>query len=289
MLGIGLGIDPCDFDQLGHKVAIDAFISYSSNDKTAADATCAVLEGAGIRCWIAPRDIRTGAEYGGAIIDAIDHCRVMVLVFSSNANASQQIHREIERAVSKGVPILPVRIEEVTPTKSMEYFLGAIHWLDALSPSLEQHLHKLSDTVKAMLKADAMPGDGSGSDLQKPSVAAAVGAVELPTQRAEQVKPAVAGETPTRRKTAAAEMAIPRDRGRFHDAPDCAGRLALSPWRLCSFERLQVTPSNACHTARSRAGTQFFDRGCGLSGGVANGRNLFATAGPRIQSDRARI
>jgi hypothetical protein len=44
----------------------------------------------------------------------------MVLIFSSSANASRQIHREIERAVSKGVPIIPVRIEDIPPTKSME-------------------------------------------------------------------------------------------------------------------------------------------------------------------------
>jgi TIR domain len=133
-------------------MAFDAFVSYSSEGKAAADATCAVLEGAGIRCWIAPRDIRTGAEYGAAIIEAIDHCRVMVLVFSSSANGSRQIHRGIERAVTKGLPILLVRIE--APTKSMEYFLGAIHWLDALTPPLEQHLQKLAETVKAMLKIE---------------------------------------------------------------------------------------------------------------------------------------
>ena len=60
----------------------DAFISSSSRDKTAADATCAVLESAGVRCWIAPRDVRPGVEYGAAIIDAIERCRVMVLIFS---------------------------------------------------------------------------------------------------------------------------------------------------------------------------------------------------------------
>jgi hypothetical protein len=133
-------------------MSFDAFISYSSEDKTAANAACAMLEGAGIRCWIAPRDIRAGQEYGAAIIDAIDHCQVMVLVFSSSANTSRQIHREIERAVAKGIPILPVRIEEVTPTDSLEYFLGAIHWLDALTPPLEKHLQQLADTVKTMLK-----------------------------------------------------------------------------------------------------------------------------------------
>jgi TIR domain len=135
-------------------MALDTFISYSSKDKTAADAACAVLERAGIRCWIAPRDIRPGQEYGHSIIEAIDQCRVMVLIFSANANDSRQIHREIERAVSKGVPIIPLRIEEVVPTKSMEYFLGAIHWLDALTPPLEKHLQQLAETVKAFLQID---------------------------------------------------------------------------------------------------------------------------------------
>jgi hypothetical protein len=118
----------------------DAFISYATADKTVADAACAVLEAAGIRCWVAPRDISPGREYAAAIIDAIDRCRVMVLIFSSRANDSSQVRREIERGASKGVAIMPVRIEKVMPTKSMEYFLGDIHWLDAMTPPIENHL-----------------------------------------------------------------------------------------------------------------------------------------------------
>jgi hypothetical protein len=66
----------------------DVFISHSTRDKTAADAACAALEASGIRCWIAPRDITPGAEWGEAIIKAINQCRVMVLIFSANANES---------------------------------------------------------------------------------------------------------------------------------------------------------------------------------------------------------
>jgi hypothetical protein len=145
-------------------MAFDAFISYSSKDKTAADAACAVLEGAGVRCWIAPRDIRPGREYGAAIVDAIDQCRVMVLIFSSSANDSGQVHREIERAVTRGVPIVPVRIEEVAPTKSLAYFLGAIHWLDALTPPIEKYLQKLAETVKAILQVNVSAGSAAVDD-----------------------------------------------------------------------------------------------------------------------------
>jgi TIR domain len=151
----------------------DAFISYASADKTAADAACAVLEAAGIRCWVAPRDISPGREYAAAIIDAIDRCRVMVLIFSSNANRSPQVCREVERAASKGVAIVPVRIEGVVPTKSMEYFLGDIHWLDAMTPPIEKHLQQLAATIKTLLNANAAAaGETSapGSSWQRTGV-----------------------------------------------------------------------------------------------------------------------
>jgi TIR domain len=135
----------------------DVFISYSTHDKAAADATCAALEGSGIRCWIAPRDIMPGAEWGEAIIDGINRCRVLILIFSANANESPQIRREVERAVNKGVPIIPLRIEDIAPTRSLEYFIGTVHWLDALTPPLEAHLRRLVETVKALLQLDPTP------------------------------------------------------------------------------------------------------------------------------------
>ena len=138
-------------------MAHDVFISYSSHDKAVADATCAALESLGVRCWIAPRDVQPSAEWGDAIVQAIDQCRLMVLVFSANANASPQIRREVERAVSKAVPVIPLRIEDVAPAGSLEFFIGAIHWLDALTPPLESHLRRLGETVKALLQIEPSP------------------------------------------------------------------------------------------------------------------------------------
>jgi hypothetical protein len=135
----------------------DVFISYSSHDKAVADAACVALEAAGIRAWIAPRDIMPGTEWGEAIIEAINHCRVVVLIFSANANDSPQIRREIERAVSKGIPIIPLRIEDIAPARSLEYFIGTVHWLDALTPPLEAHLRRLVESVKALLQIDPTP------------------------------------------------------------------------------------------------------------------------------------
>jgi hypothetical protein len=133
-------------------MAHDVFISYASSDKAVADAVCSQLESTHrIRCWIAPRDVTPGASWAESIIDALDGSKIMVLIFSSKANASMQIEREVERAVHKGINIIPLRIENTVPTKTLEYFISAPHWLDALTVPLEQHINTLAVSVKALL------------------------------------------------------------------------------------------------------------------------------------------
>jgi len=132
-------------------MAHEVFISYATEDKRTADAVCAAVEARGFRCWMAPRDIAPGMPYGEAIVDAIQRSRVMVVVFSSHANTSVNIRKEVERAVSRGVAILPLRIEDVPPAKALDYFLGSLHWLDALTPPLEPHLEKLATAIAKTL------------------------------------------------------------------------------------------------------------------------------------------
>src|ERR1700722_1530478 len=43
------------------------FISYASQDGVVAEKICAALEAAGLRCWLAPRDVRVGEPYAAAI------------------------------------------------------------------------------------------------------------------------------------------------------------------------------------------------------------------------------
>ena len=135
----------------------DVFISHSKEDRTVANAAVAMLEGRGIRCWIAPRDITPGLDWSAEIIEAIEHARVMVLIYSADSNASPQIKREVERAVSQGIPIVTFRLADVPMNKSLEYFISTPHWLDAMSPPLERHLEYLAETVKLLLSRPGPP------------------------------------------------------------------------------------------------------------------------------------
>ena len=133
-------------------MAHDVFISYSSKDKPVADAICARLEGQGIRCWIAPRDIVAGTDWSASIIEAIGRSKIFVLIYSASANESPQIRREVERAVNKRLAILPFRIEDAPMSESLEYFISTPHWLDALTPPLTQHLDTLANAVAVLLQ-----------------------------------------------------------------------------------------------------------------------------------------
>jgi hypothetical protein len=110
-----------------------------------------VLESNGIRCWGAPRDIVPGKNWGESIIDAIKGARVMVLILSGHANESVPIKNEVERAVSKGVTVIPMRIEDVVPSSALEFFISSSHWLDAFVPPLESHLKYLTQVIRQIL------------------------------------------------------------------------------------------------------------------------------------------
>ena len=142
----------------------EVFLSYSSKDKSVAEKVCNVLECEGIIVWMAPRDILPGLGWAGSIISAINDAKVMVLLYSSNANTSPQIEREVERAANKGIPVVPFRIQDIPPSKTLEYFISSPHWLDAFPEPLEPHVERLADVVKKLLEHEflrsAQPTEG---------------------------------------------------------------------------------------------------------------------------------
>jgi hypothetical protein len=172
-------------------MAHDVFISHSSHDKAAAEAACAALEAAGIRCWLAARDILPSADWGASIVGAIIGAKVFVLVFSRDANASPYILREVERAVNHGVPLIPWRIEDITPDASLGYFLGAQHWLDAYQPPLERHLGHLVEVVRRVIEQRVHAG--SPPPLTRPSPEIAPTGAAAPAGRPRRRWPFVAG------------------------------------------------------------------------------------------------
>jgi hypothetical protein len=148
----------------------DVFVSYSQPDSDCAFELVSWIERHGISAWIAPRDVAPMSDWAAEIIDAISAARIMILVFSAASNDSPQVRREVERAVHKQLRILPFRIDDVVPSKSLEYFLSSQHWLDAFPPPREPHYLRLCTFLASAL---AVPGAPAS-----PAAAAAAAATD---------------------------------------------------------------------------------------------------------------
>jgi oligopeptide transport system substrate-binding protein len=135
---------------------IDIFLSYSSKDKVVADAIVSALENENIRCWYAPRDIEPGANWGESITEAIQDCKLFLLIFSGNSNQSKRVLDEVYYAISEEKAIIPFRIENLDPTGAMRLHLSSRHWLDAYHPSWESHINRLVNTMAVHLGREAL-------------------------------------------------------------------------------------------------------------------------------------
>ena len=137
------------------------FISYASQDTAVAAALVEALERHGIPCWIAPRDVKPGAQYADAIVRAINEAKAVVLVLSGSAVSSSHVAREVERAASKHKPIIAFRIDSAPLVPALEYFLSESQWIDVVKLGMPAALAKLSEAV----------GQGSGLTVAATSVA----------------------------------------------------------------------------------------------------------------------
>ncbi|MCK8783009.1 toll/interleukin-1 receptor domain-containing protein [Roseomonas sp. NAR14] len=137
-------------------MAHDIFISYSHRDEGAAHALYDALVGRGVRCWLDKRDIRPGEHWDDAIVRGLQGAQAVVLVFSRHADSSVHVRNEIRNAVERHKAILPVRVEDAVPTGSLQFHLGALHWLDLFPGPLEQHLPALMRSLGEVLDRTVM-------------------------------------------------------------------------------------------------------------------------------------
>lgn len=135
------------------------FVSHVSEDRSAAIAIVEELERRGVRCWIAPRNVRPGKPFDDEIADAIETSRAMLLIFSEHCNESEYIRREVTVAGESQKVVIPFRIENAQPKHGLRVRLSDLHWIDGFA-SRERAIDELvktfhSPTDEAVVKAAA--------------------------------------------------------------------------------------------------------------------------------------
>jgi hypothetical protein len=139
------------------------FISHSSEDRSVAGNVCEALERRGLECWLASRDIGPGENFQEAIVKAIRTVRAMVLVFTGNANNSNEIKKEIALASQNRLVVIPLRVEDVVPTDAFVYELSTRQWIDAFD-DWERAINRLADQIGAIAgEEETVPALPSGA------------------------------------------------------------------------------------------------------------------------------
>ena len=133
-----------------------AFISYATEaDRETALRIVEHLEASGLKCWIAPRNVRAGKQYAEEIVRGIRTSQGFILVLSQASNGSKFVRREVEQADRRDKPIYAFRIEAVEPSDALQLFLSEIHWIDAWKGDLAAHVKQLA----VMLRDEEGPAE----------------------------------------------------------------------------------------------------------------------------------
>ena len=156
-----------------------AFISHATADRELTEKISEMLEARGIECWIAPRDLIPGRDYGEEIIRGIEETSATILILSENANNSTFVKKEIERAVSKSKPVFPVRIRQVMPSPGLELFISSAHWVDAWLPPMDVKMDQLANSIRPLIGMQPQPIRRRNSIIGLRSTMLLLGAVSL--------------------------------------------------------------------------------------------------------------
>jgi hypothetical protein len=152
------------------------FVSHSHDDSEPANLIVKALEERGVNCWIAPRDVSAGGSYAESIVNAIEGSSCFVLIYSQSSNVSSHVMREVERALKFGVNIVPVRFDDSTPSKSLDYLLATVHWLAIAPDARERSIATAAEQIlAAVAKSQSTRPAGQAEQVApRPTVAVPV-------------------------------------------------------------------------------------------------------------------
>lgn len=165
----------------------EVFISYKSEDFDQANWLRSVLETNGISCWMAPASIPGGSNYAKEIPQAIENCRVFVLVMTERCQTSIWIPKELDRALNARKPVMPFVLENCQLNDDFNFYLSNVQRYAAYQNKMEAAKALLQD-IRALLhmpqepvRVTAAPAKTkvSGKGVKKGILALAAAAVLL--------------------------------------------------------------------------------------------------------------
>ncbi len=151
-------------------MAGEIFISYRRSDEAWARLLHAQLQAEGVEAWY-DAQVGAGQDWRKATARALEDSQIFVLLFTSNAAASNDIAKELAAATLEKKLIIPVRLEDIAPKGAFLYELASRNWINAFE-NPEAKLAELAKGLAHLVRTGArdesvLPFDRSG-DTQAP-------------------------------------------------------------------------------------------------------------------------
>jgi len=109
----------------------EVFVSYSSQDFEEVHGIVDRLREVGVSVWMDEGGIGAAALWSEAIVEAINDCKVLIMMVSGHSTSSPNVVKEVMLASESGKVILPVYLEEAEIPSRLKYQLTGIQHLEA--------------------------------------------------------------------------------------------------------------------------------------------------------------
>lgn len=134
----------------------EVFISYKSEDFEQAIWLKSVLETNGISCWMAPASIPGGSNYAKEIPQAIENCRVFVVVLTRRCQDSIWVPKELDRALNSKKPVMPFVLENCELNDDFNFYLSNVQRYAAYQNKMAAAEQMVAD-IRALLNVKHTP------------------------------------------------------------------------------------------------------------------------------------
>lgn len=134
------------------------FLSFSSDNREAADQLKALMEQSGIQVWMSSYDIRPGEDFADVIPPAIEGCGCFVLLLTKEALETEWVRKELDIVfgLRPRKVVIPVQMEQVQLDAGMDFRLRncqilTLKTFDAAAPAAQSFLAMVQDALAGKL------------------------------------------------------------------------------------------------------------------------------------------
>src|ERR1043166_900048 len=138
------------------------FISHAAKDDAIGLRVLAELEAAGIKCWYSSRrtELEPGSKWVAGIVKALDNSVAVVVLVSDAANDSDWVARELVMSEKRGLPLYPIRIQDIEPKGALEAYLISLQYTNAFVGDLREALRPVVQKLLRPVVEKSMPTVG---------------------------------------------------------------------------------------------------------------------------------